>query len=193
MTDSKNLTVLRPASTRGLRTADIVGKTYSRLTIVSIAGTGDKGKIVNAICSCGSGQRLYPLYRLRCGKTKSCGCYRIEFVSRKRPTTPKDRILAKIFAQTITVGECRVWTGSTDVYGYGVMGQDGKRWRVSRLVYFLKFGELPTMACHSCDNPPCVNPDHLFNGTQKENMRDCSIKGRISNQFIKRREKFAQL
>ncbi len=40
--------------------------------------------------------------------------------------------------------------------------------------------------CHTCDNPSCINIDHLFLGTQTENMQDCSRKGRTRNQFTKK-------
>lgn len=50
-----------------------------------------------------------------------------------------------------------------------------------RLVAFLKFGAIPKgmFVCHTCDNPPCVNPDHLFLGTRQDNMRDATAKKRI--------------
>ena len=49
-----------------------------------------------------------------------------------------------------------------------------------RYMYEQKYGTIPNglLACHTCDVRNCINPDHIFIGTQKDNMRDCSSKGR---------------
>lgn len=63
---------------------------------------------------------------------------------------------------------------------YGSVQFNGKRERVNRVSYRLNVGEIPDglFVCHHCDNPPCINPDHLFLGTQTDNMRDMASKGR---------------
>jgi hypothetical protein len=80
---------------------------------------------------------------------------------------------------------CIEWIGSKETRGYGMF--DGRRFglktcRASRIAWMLKYGRdsLPEgiYVCHHCDNPRCVNVDHLFLGTQKDNMRDCFSKGR---------------
>ena len=78
-------------------------------------------------------------------------------------------------------GDCWKWTGSKDENGYGKMrfGRQFKEIRASRYSYELHkepLGEL--LACHTCDNPPCVNPDHLFAGTYRDNLYDMIAKGR---------------
>lgn len=76
-----------------------------------------------------------------------------------------------------------MWTGATTYYGYGVIqkgGAHGGLVRAHRVSWELHHGPIPKglNICHACDNPPCVNPDHLFLGDQKVNMSDCSAKGR---------------
>lgn len=78
---------------------------------------------------------------------------------------------------------CWLWTGSK-VRGYGTFSvkRDG-RWKNNR-AHRLSFAHFnhdpgPLLVCHTCDNPSCVNPDHLFSGTQSDNLTDASIKGRV--------------
>lgn len=75
-----------------------------------------------------------------------------------------------------------------------------KAWRNGRLVYLhryvyeLTFGEIPRglCVCHSCDNTECINPEHLFLGTHKDNMQDAAQKGRLGFQGAKLTEADAQ-
>lgn len=76
--------------------------------------------------------------------------------------------------------QCWPWTASTDSYGYGSFWFNGSAVMSHRIALFLKTGELPDdkVACHSCDNPLCNNPHHLWWGTHQDNMSDMVKKGR---------------
>jgi hypothetical protein len=77
---------------------------------------------------------------------------------------------------------CWAWQGNKIPGDYGVLKIDGKRILAHRLSWQLQNGLIPPgmFVCHKCDNPSCINPDHLFIGTQKDNMEDCKSKGRNS-------------
>ena len=75
---------------------------------------------------------------------------------------------------------CLVWQGACNGDGYGEAQVCGKVWRVHRAVYNFLVEEIPVgiQVLHTCDNPPCINPDHLFLGTESDNMKDMTSKGR---------------
>lgn len=80
---------------------------------------------------------------------------------------------------------CWLWKGTLNKPGgYGRVSWHGKRARAHRVAYLLTYGELPDHleVCHTCDNPPCCNPKHLFLATHQQNMDDRERKGRGSAQ-----------
>jgi len=79
---------------------------------------------------------------------------------------------------------CMEWTGARDRKGYGMLMVNHKHVLSHRLSYQLFKGEIPKgmCICHTCDNTKCVAPDHLWCGTQKENILDRLNKGRSARQ-----------
>lgn len=76
--------------------------------------------------------------------------------------------------------ECWLWRAALNYQGYGNIGFGNRTWLSHRLSWVLHHGIIPDgiKVLHRCDTPACVNPGHLFLGTQADNMRDMIAKGR---------------
>jgi hypothetical protein len=77
--------------------------------------------------------------------------------------------------------ECHIWTGAITKNGYGKFSDKGTNWILAhREAFKQRYGEIPKglYACHKCDNRLCVNPDHLFLGSAKDNAIDRDKKNR---------------
>ncbi len=75
---------------------------------------------------------------------------------------------------------CWLWGRCRDTSGYGLLTIGGKIRKVHRLAFLMANGNLDDNACvlHKCDTPACINPNHLFQGTKKDNVDDCIRKNR---------------
>ena len=96
------------------------------------------------------------------------------------------RLKARFEAQTLPITEsgCVFWLGALRSNGYGAISIKGKQQAAHRVAWELANGPIPAGLCvlHKCDIPCCVNPQHLFLGTKKDNSDDMLNKGRASYQ-----------
>lgn len=94
----------------------------------------------------------------------------------------KLKTLQQRFEEKFTKGEsdeCWQWTASRNKDGYGQIGFKDTVLLSHRASYLIYKGDISNLhVCHTCDNPWCVNPSHLFLGTMKDNMEDMKAKGR---------------
>ena len=91
--------------------------------------------------------------------------------------------LADRFWSKVAKGDgCWEWQGGRTPTGYGVFGMGNTVRGAHRVAWELIYGPIPTdrWILHHCDNPPCVNPQHLFLGDRSTNVRDMHAKGRRS-------------
>jgi hypothetical protein len=84
--------------------------------------------------------------------------------------TPTERFWRYVTPQGTS--ECWEWTGHRDKDGYGTLRVGNTQVRAHRFSYDLHGGSADDLLRHSCDNPPCVNPAHLIEGSHQENMDD---------------------
>lgn len=98
---------------------------------------------------------------------------------RPMPAFP-DKEIARFWALVEKCDGCWKWLGGFDHKGYAVFTYNYKNYHASRIVWFLSKNSdpAPLLVCHECDNPPCVNPEHLFLGTDGDNHDDKVRKGR---------------
>ena len=97
--------------------------------------------------------------------------------------SPIERVLAKVVR--VPFSGCWIFTGAANAFGYGIVGTGSRGMpndRAHRITYKHFRGDIPAgmFVCHECDVPSCCNPEHLFLGTNQDNVNDMVKKGRNS-------------
>lgn len=100
-------------------------------------------------------------------------------MSRRRNMTD-DEFKTWFFANVTIVNACWQWNNACDSDGYGIVKLHGIQYKAHRVAFALHNGSIndALLVLHRCDNPPCINPAHLFQGTHSDNVQDCISKGR---------------
>ena len=155
---------------------DMTGLRFGRLVVVGFSFKRRGRRYWSCRCDCGNTKDIR-VDSLTVDATVSCGCLQKE--STRGYMNDKDRFMSKVKKTE----SCWEWQGSTlSKYGqFSVTNAEGshKNVRAHRYSYELFVGKVgDNIVCHDCDNPSCVNPDHLFLGSQKDNIEDKMKKNR---------------
>jgi hypothetical protein len=112
---------------------------------------------------------------------EALSCGKLSSMITRRQRTSSDRLREDLLDRVCKTDSCWIWRGTRHCQGYGSFGYKGKSMLAHRLMWEVLKGPIPKgmFLLHKCDTPLCVNPDHLFLGTQLDNMRDSRRKDRM--------------
>jgi len=154
---------------------DIVGKRFGKLTVQKIGKSRGKSTAEFWLCKCDCGnEHTVSSQHLRLGQVKSCGCW-FEKSDEILLQEAKDRF----FNYIEKLENCWIWKG-VKIKGYGIMFHK-KPVKAHRFSYEIHKGKIEKnkIICHTCDNPSCINPDHLYQGTPEDNSHDAYNRNRM--------------
>lgn len=157
----------------------IEGTRFGKLTVLRLQEIRNHRTFWLCRCDCGNEKSISSV-SLRPGGSRSCGCGH-KGAKRNRKCRPiADRFWEKVNKTEV----CWLWTAHVNNHGYGEIHLKSGNSTVEyahRISWMIHFGEIPSgmEVLHSCDNPPCIRPDHLFLGDQKRNLNDAISKGRM--------------
>lgn len=153
---------------------NLAGRRFGTLLVGERSGTTSGGAVVWGIaCDCGASFTARGNYLLT-DRTRCPGCS-TGYLPLPRS---QDRLAAN--SEFVTECGCQIWTGSVDQKGYGSIRINGASVGAHRVSWIRERGPIPAglFVLHRCDTPPCINIDHLFLGTQADNIADMVRKGR---------------
>ena len=168
---------------------DLTGHIFSRLTVLGFAHKRSGKRYWKCQCDCGN-IKSYRNDLLKIGRRKSCGC-----INSPTEDEYKMKLGLRLLRQTKRIGDCLIWTGRFNPYGYGIFKMRSSSTKgltskipkeiyfscgTHRIAYFVWHGDIPNGMCvlHKCDNKACIEPSHLFLGSHQENMDDMKRKNR---------------
>jgi hypothetical protein len=165
---------------------DMTGQRFGILTVLEHIGIKNKDALWKCKCDCGKETQVVRSSLVR-GFTTSCGCIRKE-KARERKLGIFEDTKQKLLDNSIRNSNgCLIWQGCVYGSGYGKISYKGESMGTHRASYLIFKGEIPkideyhgTCVCHTCDNALCIEPNHLFLGTQKDNIQDCIFKNRFN-------------
>lgn len=133
-------------------------------------------------CGCGQKTRIATKSRPQYGHVKGQPLYYINGHQGRAPHTVRHPLPERFWQKVdkLSPDDCWEWKGGKSPQGYGVIAVNQRGQIASRVSYEMHFGSIPDGLCvlHKCDNPSCVNPAHLFLGTNSDNVADREAKGR---------------
>jgi hypothetical protein len=150
-----------------------IGKVFNRWTVTAEISNP---RTVAVLCSCGTASEVSKS-SLATGMSQSCGCLKSERTRERFAKTIDQKLWSRC---TKVENGCWEWDGSINQSGYGTIGVNRSSKLAHRVAWEESNGAIPNglFVLHACDNRRCINPAHLWLGTNDDNMKDMARKGR---------------
>lgn len=150
-----------------------INDVFNQLTVLERAGANSEGRALWK-CRCQCGTHVVTT-------SKQLTCERVRACTDCQDSGSKSPLSVRLKKYEIDKNGCWNWTGKQNEHGYGAITVDGKYTQAHRAMYFMlnPDADKSMVVMHKCDNPRCINPDHLQLGTVRDNIMDMHNKGRF--------------